>query len=63
LANLDAKTFVAVGPNGADISRDGGAHWTHSGTLNLNAIATLDAQNVWAAGPNGTVARLEFHQQ
>jgi photosystem II stability/assembly factor-like uncharacterized protein len=63
VASLDAKTFVAAGPNGEDISHDGGVRWTHSGTLNLNAITVLDAQNAWAAGANGTVARFQLHQQ
>jgi photosystem II stability/assembly factor-like uncharacterized protein len=55
---LDAKTFMAVGPNGEDVSFDGGAHWTSAGSVNLNAVTALDAGNVWGAGVNGTVAQL-----
>ncbi len=63
VASLDGKTFVAAGPNGEDISRDGGAHWTHSGSVNLNAITVLDVGNVWGAGANGTVARFAGNPQ
>jgi photosystem II stability/assembly factor-like uncharacterized protein len=54
---IDEETILAVGPSGEDISHDGGVHWERSGSLNLNAIAILDERNIWAAGPNGTVAR------
>jgi photosystem II stability/assembly factor-like uncharacterized protein len=63
VAGLDPKTFVAAGPNGADISRDGGAHWTHAGTVNLNAVTVLESGIVWGAGANGTVARYQIPQQ
>ncbi len=56
VAWADATTIVAAGPNGEDISLDGGVHWARTGSLNLNAIAALGI-NVWDAGPNGTVAR------
>lgn len=49
---------IAVGPSGADVSDDSGVHWTPLGTLNLNAVAALDWNHVWAVGPKGTVARL-----
>jgi len=58
VAALDTKTFVSVGPNGEDISRDSGAHWAPVGILNLNAIAVLDVGDVWGGGANGTVAYL-----
>ena len=51
------KTFLAVGPTGEEVSEDHGTHWRQTGSLNLNAVAGLDAQNVWAVGPNGTIAR------
>jgi photosystem II stability/assembly factor-like uncharacterized protein len=54
---IDKDTILAVGPSGEDISRDRGVHWERSGSLNLNAIAILDERNIWAVGPNGTVAR------
>jgi hypothetical protein len=55
---IDGKRLIAVGPDGEDVSADGGAHWESAGTLNLNAIFVLDGK-VWAAGPNGTVVREE----
>jgi photosystem II stability/assembly factor-like uncharacterized protein len=58
VAFLDGNTLVAVGPNGEDISRDQGAHWTSAGDLNLNSVTVLDRDHVWAVGPEGTVARL-----
>ncbi|HKN74284.1 MAG TPA: hypothetical protein VJW94_03830 [Candidatus Acidoferrum sp.] len=58
VAILNNGAIIVVGPTGEDISHDRGAHWEGIGSLNLNAIAALDEQNVWAAGPKGTVARL-----
>lgn len=57
VATLDANEILAVGTNGADRSVDGGAHWKTVSNLPLNAVFALDARQVWAAGPNGTVAR------
>ena len=33
--------WVAIGPTGEDISWDGGKHWKHSASLNLNAVTVL----------------------
>jgi photosystem II stability/assembly factor-like uncharacterized protein len=57
VAVLNGGAIIVVGPTGEDISRDGGAHWEGIGSLHLNAIADLDEQNIWAAGPKGTIAR------
>jgi photosystem II stability/assembly factor-like uncharacterized protein len=57
VAALNANEILAVGTNGSDRSMDAGAHWKSVSTLPLNAIFALDAQHVWAAGPNGTIAR------
>jgi photosystem II stability/assembly factor-like uncharacterized protein len=62
VAHLDGATFIAAGPNGEDASTDGGIHWTHSDSLNINALAVLDRQNAWAAGAKGTLARM-VHQE
>ena len=59
VARIDEKSLVAVGPNGEDASDDGGAHWKHTDSLNLNALAVLRYDLVWAVGPNGTIARLK----
>lgn len=57
VAPFGRTTFVAVGPNGEDVSDDGGAHWTTTGSLDLNALVVLDSRNAWAVGPKGTIAR------
>jgi photosystem II stability/assembly factor-like uncharacterized protein len=57
VAALDANEILAVGTNGSDRSVDAGAHWKPVSPLPLNAIFALDAQHVWAAGPNGIVTR------
>jgi photosystem II stability/assembly factor-like uncharacterized protein len=59
VARIDERSLVAVGPNGEDVSDDGGAHWTHTDSLNLNALNVLRYDYAWAVGPNGTVARLK----
>ena len=61
VASLDSSRLVAVGPNGEEISEDGGVHWKQTDSLNLNALAVLDAEHVWAVGPNGTIARFVNH--
>lgn len=49
------STVIAVGTNGEDVSRDGGAHWTATGSLNLNAVAVFGSR-AWGVGPKGTIA-------
>jgi photosystem II stability/assembly factor-like uncharacterized protein len=55
VARFDEESFVAVGPNGEDVSEDGGAHWRHTDSRNLNALAL--SRGAWAVGPLGTIAR------
>ncbi len=55
VARFDEKSFVAVGPNGEDVSEDGGAHWRHTDSRNFNAVAV--SRGAWAVGPHGTIAR------
>jgi len=57
----NSLSIFAVGPNGEDFSEDGGVHWKHTDSLNLNAVAILDIWNGWAVGPNGTIARFLNH--
>jgi photosystem II stability/assembly factor-like uncharacterized protein len=53
--------WVAVGPTGEDISTDGGRHWKHSASLNLNAVTVLhDQTTIPAVGAGGVVA--EYRQ-
>jgi len=58
LAQVGNGDWVAVGPSGEDVSKDYGAHWKHTDSLNLSSIAILDEQHGWAVGPNGTIAKL-----
>lgn len=55
---IDAKTILAVGTNGTDVSYDGKT-WTSSGSVDLNAVATKGKKAVWAVGQKGTVVRLK----
>jgi len=49
--------FVAVGPNGSEISPDG-LRWNSIGSVNFNAYAfPLSGGAGWAVGPHGTVAK------
>lgn len=63
VAWIDGETLAAVGPNGEDISEDGGAHWKRTDSLNLNALAILDMRHGWAVGPNGTVAQMTNREE
>lgn len=57
LAHVDDGRWVAVGPTGEDITTDYGAHWKHTDSLSLNAVAILDIWTGWAVGARGTIAR------
>lgn len=57
VAHIDDGRWVAVGPSGEDVSTDGGVHWKHTDSLNLNAFFILDANHGWAVGAKGTIAR------
>lgn len=59
VAYIDAKTIIAVGTNGTDISYDSGKSWTKIGDENLNAVAAKGKRAVWAVGPNGMVVKLK----
>lgn len=61
LAHIDDGRWVAVGPSGEDMTSDNGAHWKHTDSLNLNAVAILDVSTGWAVGSRGTIARFINH--
>jgi photosystem II stability/assembly factor-like uncharacterized protein len=63
VAWVDGVTLAAVGPNGEDISEDGGIHWKHTDSLNLNALAILDIWDGWAVGPEGAIAQMKNREQ
>jgi len=51
--------FLAVGPNGADLSRDGGRSWEAVSADGLNAVAFAPGTGAgWAVGTNGQIMRL-----
>lgn len=50
------RTLVAVGPNGSDISADGGERWTSLGTTGFHAVGFAGQTAGWAVGDDGRVA-------
>jgi photosystem II stability/assembly factor-like uncharacterized protein len=60
VGSFSFSDFAAVGPNGTDVSHDGGLHWRHTDHLNLNAVSFAGTEG-WAVGPQGTVARFKTH--
>lgn len=51
------RTWIAVGTNGSDISRDGGMTWEPIDRENYNSVAFADEKTGWAVGPQGRVAK------
>ncbi|SRR5579884_330929 len=49
-----ARAWIAVGPNGSDISRDDGRTWMRLDSGNWNALSLP-----WVAGPKGRIASLD----
>lgn len=58
VAWIDGRMLVAVGPNGEDVSEDGGVHWKRTDSLDLNALAVVGSFDGWAVGPKGTIASM-----
>ena len=55
--------FLAVGPNGSDLSRDGGRVWEGISEAGYNAIAFAPGSLAgWAVGTDGRIARLTVRQ-
>jgi photosystem II stability/assembly factor-like uncharacterized protein len=50
--------LVAVGPGGADLSRDGGMTWTSIDTLSYWGIGFSPEGTGWIAGPSGRITRV-----
>ncbi|MCZ2391092.1 MAG: glycosyl hydrolase [Acidobacteria bacterium] len=59
VAFIDAKTIIAVGTTGTDISRNGGKTWKAAGSESLNAVAAKGRRAVWAVGERGAVYKLK----
>lgn len=51
-------TVVAVGPNGSDVSRDGGDTWSRFSDTGHHAVECSRNGDCWAAGSGGRIARL-----
>jgi photosystem II stability/assembly factor-like uncharacterized protein len=56
---LPGPTVVAVGPGGADLSRDGGRSWLHVADDDLWAAAFGPDGAGWAVGAGGKVVRIQ----
>jgi photosystem II stability/assembly factor-like uncharacterized protein len=54
---LSDGTAIAVGSSGSDVSTDGSEHWRAISDEGFNAVVAA-GKNVWAAGPQGMVAKL-----
>lgn len=52
--------FVAVGPTGSEISKDG-LHWEKIDSGNWNVVTASSDGKFWVGGAKGTVARLAGH--
>jgi photosystem II stability/assembly factor-like uncharacterized protein len=50
-----ADTVIALGPNGADLSRDGGLSWSPLDWPCAHALVTASGGKAWTAGANGAV--------
>lgn len=57
VAFVGRKEVIAVGTEGADVSRDGGATWEHFSDMSLNAVEGKDGA-VWAVGAKGLIVKL-----
>jgi photosystem II stability/assembly factor-like uncharacterized protein len=53
------RVWIAAGTSGSDISHDGGQTWTAFDSTGYNAVAAT-GEAVWAVGPQGHIARLQF---
>lgn len=52
-----AKTWIATGTSGSDISVDGGANWKQFDSTGYNALAFASNGAGWVVGPRGRIAR------
>ena len=57
----NAKTIIAVGPSGIDVSRDDGRTWTAGGTDGFDAIGVAaNGTAAYVSGSRGRIARLDW---
>lgn len=60
VAYIDAKTIVAVGSGGSDISTDAGKTWSNLDQINYNAVHAKGKNAVWGVGATGYIAKLSI---
>ena len=56
-----APALVAVGPGGADVSRDDGRTWTRVDTLAYWSVGFASPASGWAVGPRGRIVKLRLY--
>jgi photosystem II stability/assembly factor-like uncharacterized protein len=56
----ETPTVVAVGPAGADYTRDHGATWHQLDSLEYWSVAFSDTGVGWAVGPEGRITKISF---
>jgi len=61
VAFVGGQEVIAVGTEGADVSRDGGHTWLHFSDMSLNAVAGK-GDAVWAVGAKGFIVKLVERQ-
>jgi hypothetical protein len=54
------ESVVAVGPGGANLSRDGGRSWTSIDTITYWSVDIVSPRAGWMVGPGGRIVRLRF---
>ena len=60
VASIRHRTYVAVGPTGTDLSRDGGKTWTSISPEGFHAIGLSRTGVGWAVGAGGKVAKFRM---
>jgi hypothetical protein len=59
----EAGSWIAVGPSGADLSRDDGRTWTSIEGPGFHTFGfARNARVGWGAGEKGAIARLDFNR-
>jgi photosystem II stability/assembly factor-like uncharacterized protein len=63
VAYINAKTLIATGTSGTDISTDGGQNWKHISDKSFNAVQKAKkGKQVILAGEKGTIYQLEVNK-
>lgn len=58
------NSFIAVGTNGIDISRDNGINWTRITDINLNSIQFVKSSNIgYMLGSKGQIYKIELFEK